>query len=300
VRVRSESASAAALAVAVIAVSSSGPMIAYAAAPALAIAFWRTALAAGVLAPAAVPRRRELAALATRREGTLAVLAGAALAVHFMTWVTSVKLTGVATAAALVATQPVWQGLIAVAQGRRLGRWTWAGIAVAVVGAVAATGADLTVSRSAVIGDLLAVAGAIAVAVYTALGERVRVTTTTTSYALVCYAVSAAVTLPVCLAAGVPLSGYPVTAWLAIGAITLGPQLLGHSLFMFAVRHIAATTVAVVILLEVPGAMLIGWLWLGQLPRPSAWPGLCLLMLGVAIVVLAGRRPSTDTAGAPV
>jgi drug/metabolite transporter (DMT)-like permease len=293
-------ASVAALAVAVIAVSASGPMIAYAAAPALAIAFWRTALATAVLAPVALPRRHEIVGLAGRREGIFAGLAGAALAAHFMTWVPSVKLTGVATATALVATQPVWQGLIAVAQGRRLGRWTWTGIAVAVVGAIAATGTDVAVSRSAVIGDLLALAGAVAAAAYTALGERVRTTTTTTSYTLVCYATCALVTLPVCLAAGVPLAGYAATAWLAIVGITVGPQLLGHSLFMFALRRIAATTVAVVVLLEVPGAALIGWLWLGQVPRPGAWPGLGLLLLGVAIVVLAGRRTAPPVAATPL
>jgi drug/metabolite transporter (DMT)-like permease len=141
-----------------------------------------------------------------------------------------------------------------------------------------------------VAGDLLALAGAVAVAAYTALGERVRTTTTTTSYTLVCYATCALVTLPVCLLAGVPLTGYPATAWLAIIAIAAGPQLLGHSLFMFALRRIAATTVAVVVLLEVPGAALIGWLWLDQVPRAAAWPGLGLLIVGVAIVVLAGRR----------
>jgi drug/metabolite transporter (DMT)-like permease len=277
--------------VAVIAVSSSGPMIAYAAAPAIAIAFWRTALAVGALAPVAVIRQRdELATLATRRDGLFAALAGVALAVHFLAWVPSAKLTTVATATALCATQPVWQGLIAVGQGRRLPRLTWAGIATAVAGAVAATGADLAVSGPAVVGDLLAIGGGMAIAVYTALGERVRATTSTTSYTTVCYAVCAVLILAVCLVAGVPQAGYPATAWLAIVGITVGPQLLGHSLFTFALRRVSATTVSVIVLLEVPGATLIGWAWLGQLPRPVAWPGLALLVTGVAIVVLAGRR----------
>jgi len=290
VRPRSDPASVAALAIAVTAVSASGPMIGYAAAPAVAIAFWRTALATVALTPLAFVRRRELVGLVTRREGGFTVLAGAALAAHFLTWVPSVKLTGIATAAALVATQPVWQGLIAAAQGRPLDRWTWVGIAVAVAGAVVATGADVAVSGTAVLGDVLALAGGLAVAAYTAFGERVRATTSTTSYTFVCYAVCAVLALAVCLIAGAPLAGYPGPAWLAIVGITVGPQLLGHSLFSFALRRIAATTIAVVILLEVPGAALIGWAWLGQVPRPTAWPGLCLVMAGVAVVVLVGRR----------
>jgi hypothetical protein len=48
----------AAIGLAVVSVSSSAPLIAYAAAPALAIAFWRNFLALGVLGPAALVRSR--------------------------------------------------------------------------------------------------------------------------------------------------------------------------------------------------------------------------------------------------
>ncbi len=302
-RQHTDVATIAALVVAVLAVSASGPMIAYAVAPAIAIAFWRNAMAVGALAPVALARRRdELASLArgpARREGVFCVLAGLALAIHFLTWVPSAKLTTVAAATALGATQPVWQGLIAVGQGRRLPRLTWLGIAVAVLGAAAATGADVGVSTTAVIGDLLAVAGGMAAAVYTALGERARITTSTTSYTAVCYTVCAAVLLVVCLVARVPLTGYPATAWLALVGLTVGPQLLGHSLFNFSLRRVSATTISVLILLEVPGAALIAWAWLGQMPRRGAWPGLALLLAGVAIVVLAGRR-ARDAASTPV
>jgi drug/metabolite transporter (DMT)-like permease len=286
---RPEPITAVVLVVAVLAVSMSGPLIAYAAAPALAIAFWRNALATGVLAPAAVSYRRgELRALLAHKQGLVTLLAGVALAGHFGLWVPSVKLTTVATATALVATQPVWQGLIARAQGRRLPPAVWVGIGIAVAGAVAATGADLPVSASAVTGDLLALAGGVAGAVYTAAGERVRATVSTTSYTTVCYGVCTGVLGAVCLLGGVSLGGYPATAWLAIAALVVGPQLLGHSMFSYALRRVPATRVSVLYLLEVPGAALIGWLWLGQLPQPAAWPGLAMLVVGVGVVILAG------------
>lgn len=284
----------AALVVAVAAVSTSGPLIAYAAIPGLAIAFWRTGLAVAVLAPVAATRRRaevrELLTGQTGRAGrgsaSATVLAGVALAGHFAGWVPSVSLTTIAAATALVATQPVWQGLIARLQGRRLGVRAWIGIGLAVAGAVAATGADVTVSLQAVAGDLLALAGGMAGAVYTAAGERVRATTSTTAYTTVCYAVCAVVLGVVCLVGQVSLSGFPATAWLAIAGLVIGPQLLGHSMFSYALRRVPATTVSLLILLEVPAATLIGWLWLGQLPSPTALPGLVLLVAGVATVVL--------------
>lgn len=283
-----------AVVVALAAVSSSAPLIAFAAAPALAIAFWRNALAVGVLGPFALARRRaELRALARvgNRQARYGVLAGVALAVHFATWMPSVHLTSVAAATALVATQPVWQGLIAVGQGRQLSVPTWAGIAVAVTGAALATGADFGHSGRAVTGDLLAIAGGLAAAVYTAFGERARSTMSTTTYTTICYGVCALLLLVGCLAAGLPLAGFDTGTWLAIVGLVAGAQLLGHSMFNYALRRISATTVSTLILLEAPCAAVIAWVWLGQTPRPAALPGLALLLAGVGVVVIGDARP---------
>jgi drug/metabolite transporter (DMT)-like permease len=277
-----------ALTVAVLAVSSSAPLIAFAAAPALAVAFWRNGLAAVALTPLTLgPRRRELFGV-RRREALFCVLAGTALAAHFGTWMPSVQLGSVATATALVATQPVWQGLIAAVQGRRPSATGWAGIGLAVAGAAWATGADVGVSAQAVLADALALAGGVFAAVYTALGERARARLSTTTYTWICYGSCAVLLLGLCLAAGIPLGGYDRQTWAAILAIVAGAQLLGHSMFNYALRRTSATTVSVLILLEVPGAALLAWAWLGQQPRAAALPGLTLLLAGVAVVVLGG------------
>jgi drug/metabolite transporter (DMT)-like permease len=301
-----------ALTIALVAVSSSAPMIAYAAAPGLAIAFWRNALAVAVLAPIAATRRhRELRALAGPRRGTglICVLAGLALAVHFGTWVPSAKLTSVAMAVALVSTSPVWTALIAVLRGVRVSRATWLGIGIAVlgvalatgadigvalatgtdIGVVLTTGADVNVSGRIVAGDTLALAGGIAAAVYTSYGERARASTSTTAYTTICYAVCAVSLAIACLLGGVRFAGYDDTTWLAIVAMTIGPQLLGHSLINYALHRVSATTMAVLLLLEVPGAAIIAWALLGQLPAARSLPGLILLVLGVAVVLFGAR-----------
>jgi drug/metabolite transporter (DMT)-like permease len=276
-----------ALTVAVLAVSSSAPLIAFAAAPALAIAFWRNSLATLVLTPIALgPRRAEVRRAAGGRAGLFCVLAGLTLAVHFATWMPSVQLGSVATATALVATQPVWQGLIAAVQGRRPSTAQWLGIGLAVAGAVWATGADLGVSAQAVFADVLALLGALAAAVYTAFGERARAELSTTTYTWICYGTCGIVLLGVCLAFGVELSGYDGRTWAAILALVAGAQLLGHSMFNYALQHTSATTVSVLILLEVPGAAFLAWWWLGQVPRAESLPGLFLLVAGVAVVIL--------------
>ena len=176
---------------------------------------------------------------------------------------------------------------------------TVAVLAVAVGGAILATGVDVGVSSRAFAGDLLALAGGVAGAAYTALGERARVGLSTTAYTTVCYGVCAAVLGGLCLAARVPMSGYPATTWLAILAMTAGPQLLGHSTFNYALKRVSATTISMLILLEVPGAALIAWLWLGQTPRLGQVPGLALLVAGVAVVVLGAARAAPELARQP-
>lgn len=288
-----------ALMVAVLAVSSSGPLIAFAAAPAIAIAFWRNAIAAVALTPVALTSRRaelsEMLRGPRRREGLFCVLAGVALAAHFATWMPAVQLGSVATATALVATQPVWQGLIAAAQGRRPSAAGWLGIGLAVSGAAWATGADLGISTQAVVADVLALFGAVFAAVYTALGERARTALSTTTYTWICYGTCAAILLVVCLVSGMDLSGYDAHTWAAILALVAGAQLLGHSMFSYALQHTSATTVSVLILLEVPGAALIAWWWLDQQPRPDSLPGLALSLAGVAVVILGAARAGRST-----
>ncbi|GAB3946585.1 hypothetical protein GCM10027614_40360 [Micromonospora vulcania] len=166
----------------------------------------------------------------------------------------------------------------------------WVGTAVAVGGAVVATGADVGVSGRAVAGDLLALTGAMFAAVYTAFGERARASISTTTYTTICYGICALILLVVCLLGGVRLTGFDGRTWLAILAVVAGAQLLGHSMFNYALHRIPATTVSVLMLLEVPGAALLGWVWLGQLPRPYALLGMALLLAGVAVVVLGGAR----------
>lgn len=272
-------------------VSASGPLMAAAVAPALAIAFWRNALGAGLTAAlTALRRRAELASL-DRRAWLTAGGAGLLLALHFGTWVPSVKFTSVASATALVATQSVFSGIIAAVSGRRLPRLAWIGMGLAVVGSALIAGADFGVSLRALVGDGLAVCGGFFAAGYVTAGAVARRRMSTAAYTTICYTVCALGLLLACLLGGQPLSGYPARAWLMIGLVTVCAQLLGHSLINVVLRSMSATMVSLAILVETPGAALIAFVWLHQ--RPAAWalPGLVLLFAGLVIVVRARANP---------
>jgi drug/metabolite transporter (DMT)-like permease len=278
------------LCVAIAAVSTSGPIMAATAAPALAIAFWRNALASGVLLPVVLATCRDELRGLDRRELRWAALAAVFLALHFATWIPSLNYTSVASATALVATQPVWAALLSTLRGAPVSRPVWVGIGVAVAGALLLTGVDLRVSGEALFGDLLALAGGAFAAAYMVAGSEVRRSVSTTTYTFLCYSITAMIMLGVCLAWGQQLTGYDARTWLQLAALTVGAQLLGHSLCNLVLRSTSVTVVSLALLLEIPGAALIAFVFLGQIPPLLALPAAVLLVAGLALVIRAGSR----------
>ena len=278
------------LAVAIAGVSFSGPLMAATVAPAFAIAFWRNAMGAGFAASAvAVRRPRERIGA---RGWALAALAGVALAVHFGTWVPSLTMTSVASATALVCAQPIFAGLIALFLGRSLPRLAWIGILVATLGTALVAGADLGVSARALGGDLLALAGGLAAAVYVTIGAAARVRMSTAAYTAVCYATCAVLLLGACFIGGVHLTGFSGNAWLKIVLVTVCAQLLGHTLINVVLHTTSPTAVSLALLLETPGAALVAYFWLHQRPPLSAAPGLVLLLGGLVLVLRSRAAPA--------
>jgi drug/metabolite transporter (DMT)-like permease len=292
---RPPAADLALIAVAITAVSTAAPLIRGADAPSLAIAFWRNALAVAVLVPVTLLRRRaELATLAPgERRGAL--LAGAFLAAHFATWVPSLSFTTVASSVALVATQPVWAALMARARGEDVPARAWAGIGVAVAGAVALSGVDLSISPRALLGDVLALAGGVLAAAYVTVGSGVRQSVSTTVYTTICYSTAGSLLGVLCLAGRQPLTGYDAGTWAALAALTAGPQLLGHSIVNRVLRTTSATVVSVAILFEIVGSSVLAWAAFGETPPAGAYPAAVLIAAGVVLVVLSGRRPAVPT-----
>ena len=279
------------LVVALMAVSTSGPLIAATAVPALAIAFWRNALASVVLLPVVLARRREELRGLDRRERRLAALAGLLLALHFATWIPALSYTSVASATALVATQPVWSALIDRLRGHHVAGQVWAGIAVALTGALLLTGADLQVSGKALLGDGLALVGGLFAATYMVAGSEVRRSVSTTTYTTLCYSTTAVILLVICLVGGQDLGGYADIDWLKLVALTAGAQLLGHSLFSAVLRTTSPTVVSLSILFEIPGAALIAALFVkGQHVPLLAVPAAALLVTGLALVIRSSSR----------
>src|SRR5881409_3422417 len=285
------------LIVAVLATSYAGPIVRFAAAPALAIAFWRLALVLPVTGGLAVlegSREQGAGSSVTRQHLLpaprsllpLMALSGLLLALHFWSWIASLKFTTVASSVVLVSLKPVFAwGIAAVWLREHPGRSETWGIVLAVLGASLIGLGDARLSVGALGGDALALAGALTGAGYYVIGRRVRQTVGIWSYASAVYAVAAL--LLGCSAAlrSAPLTGFGDRDWAVFGAMAAGPMLLGHTGMNYALKHYRATTVNVAALGEPVGASLIAWLVpaIHEVPPLVALIGGILVLLGIAM-----------------
>jgi drug/metabolite transporter (DMT)-like permease len=262
----------------------SGPLMASAAVAAVAVGMWRNLLATVLIAPWAWRDRRQLAAL-TRTDRIRIGLAGIMLAAHFATWATSLQLTNVASAVALVALQAAWVVLFVWWQTGAIGSRVIVGLVLGLAGTLIVSGFDLTISDRALYGDLLALAGGVFGAAYVVIGSKVRETTSTTTYTFACYGVAALGLIAICLVAGVDLYGYSGADWARIVAVTLAAQIVGHSLVNHVLAVLTPSVVSLALLFETPGAALLAGLFLGQNPPVAVYVGIGLVMAGLAFVV---------------
>ncbi|MFJ2646261.1 DMT family transporter [Streptomyces sp. NPDC087420] len=288
-----------AMVVTIVSIATTAPLTAAATASPLAMAFWRNCLGFAVLGPLLLLLRRREVVRVVRGERALlrreqwrplvfGFLAATALALHFAAFMTSTRLTTVAMSTALVATQPVWQALIAAGQGAKTSRRTWTGLTLSVVGAAAAAGFDIKAGGTALLGDLLALAGALAQAGYTALSEKSRADVSTPLYSTFTSLVCGFELLLVCWLVDIPLTGFDsATQWSLLGLLVL-PQLLGLGALNFALGRTSATSMSVLLLLETPVAALIAWWLMGQNIELVTLPGLLLIIVGVTVVLTSG------------
>lgn len=222
---------------------------------------------------------RELAAI-TRREWLQLVLAGIALALHFALWIASLSYTTVASSVLLVDTTPFFIGLASHWMlGKPCSRMFWAGLAVAFLGGLVIFHGDWSQSQNSMRGNVLALAGALAMAAYLLLGARARQKLSLIAYVWPVYGVAAVVLLAVCSAVGTPLTGFSSNTYIFLFLLGLIPQCIGHTTYNWSLRWLSPALVALIGLAEPVGASILAFFILHE--RLTA-----LKLIGGGIVLL--------------
>jgi drug/metabolite transporter (DMT)-like permease len=279
------------LCAAVLGVSSSAVLVRSMEASSLAISAWRTLGAATLLSPLFVQKLRHV----ERRDLGAIVLAGVFLGLHFWMWFESLSHTTVLRSTVLVCLVPLWTGLIEALVWKRVPpRRFWIGTCISLIGASLLSPFTMP-GEASWYGDALALSAGVLWALYFLIGKDVRARVGTMTWMGLACAAAAGLLWPIALATQTVMWGYePLTWWLLLAAV-LGPQLVGHQGFAYAVRWLPASTIALVTLLEPVGASALALIVLDEWPPPIAIVGGAFLLVGLAA---ATRRKLDPDGGA--
>lgn len=262
--------------------------------PGVAIAVWRTLIGALLLAPAALWRARDEMRAFTRRDVLLITGAGVMLGLHFIGWIESLYYTTVASASVLVTTSPIFLAILGyVLLGERLRRPVVMAIVVAVLGSVLIAYGDAVgeqVASAPVLGNALALLAAVVVSVYLLIGRVVRRKTSWLAYVFPLYSVTALTTLAAALVLKLPLLDYDVAFFGYCALMAVGPQILGHGTFNYALAFFPAALVSMLALLEPVGASVLAYLLFGEVPPPLATAGMLVVLGALAAIVWVRNR----------
>jgi drug/metabolite transporter (DMT)-like permease len=292
------------LSVALLAVSLAAIFIRLADAPGVVIATYRMVIASLTILPLSLRTLRRSSF--TRRNLSYAILAGVFLGLHFATWISSLSLTSVAASVSLVASQPLWVALLGwIFLKQPPSFLVLLGAMIAVTGGAVISFSDYGAGTASLLGNSLAIIGAIGGAAYLLLGRAAqRHGLTLNGYIGVAYSTAAVVLLPWPLIFGHSYTDYslPTFGWIIV--LALIPQLVGHTGINYAMKYLSPTLVATLLLLEPLGASLFALILFQETPTLTTALGAVVLLSGVAMTVRGAQqslmRKAKETHNNPV
>ena len=253
-------------------------------APSLVLVFYRMLFAAAVLLPFCLVKHRAELKEMTKKELLLSALSGVFLGLHFACYFSSLRYTSIAASVVLVDTEVFFVAIISLLLWKKkISKFGWLGIGGAFLGSVLIAASDAGGGSNVLLGDGLALLGAVFVAVYTLIGTFVRRTRSTTVYTTVVYWAGALTVLLVLLCTGTSPLGYAAALGLAVFC-----TLMGHSIFSWGLHYESPAFVSMAKLLEPVFATVMGIFLFREIPGGLVILGGIIVILGVAFYCLKG------------
>lgn len=265
-------------------IGSSGPLIALSAMPVPTLIFWRNLGGSLAILPFALRHKLD------RNGVKWAMAAGFILALHFVGFFLSMRMTSVTAGTAIAAMQPIFAAFFVKLTGGHIPGKAWFGMLISFVGVLLVTGIDLQLDRRSFIGDLAALLSGALAAAYMLIGSHAQKTLSATSYTSICYFICAATALPMALLSGYQIFGFAAREWWVLLGLILGAQILGHTMFNITLKRVSPAVVSMIVFFEVPVAAIIAKLFnIGKQPTLMIIPAVALILIGCMLVVLRTR-----------
>ena len=214
------------------------------------------------------------------------ILFGFITAIHFGSYIASLQFTSIAHSLTLVYTAPVFVALLsAFFLKESISARKWGGIAIVVVGVAVLAGFEPKMTPRMWIGDASAIVSAIAFGFYSVAGRSQRAGYRLLTYTFFVYLSAAFWIAPIAIA-NFSASEYGFRQIISILLLGILPLGLGHTLYNAALRRMNATYANLIASQEVTGGILLGVLFLHEIPGPSAVLGVVITLVGIVLVLI--------------
>ena len=279
------------LSIGLIAISFASIFIKLCDAPSLVIAAYRLGIASIFYIGFTRIRYGPILSVYSKSQLKIVLLSGVFLTIHFATWITSLKFTSVASSVVLVESGPIFVAIGSyIFLREKPSKLMLLGILMAFIGTIIISVHDFSLDKNSLVGNLLAIAGAIGVAGYLLAGRKLRASIDTFRYVTMVYSVAAILLILLAIMSGNSLVGYTSKTYLLLFAIAMIPQVIGHTSLNWALKYFSATAVAVIILGEPIGASILALVILGETLSAVKIIGGFIILTGVIIAILSEPR----------
>lgn len=226
-----------------------------------------------------------------RRDWVFSAIAGIFLAFHFILWFESLNFTSVASSTVLVTLQPLFAfaGTYFFFK-ERLSAKTLISGAVAITGSIVIAYGDFQVRGSALFGDILALIACALITAYLLFGQDVRKRLSLVTYTFIVYGFSTVTLFFYIIVKGASFGPYPKEEWMWFLLLALIPNLLGHTLFNWAVKWVSTNVISIAILFEPVGAAILAYFILGELVSASQIIGGSIVIAGLLFFIADYKR----------
>jgi drug/metabolite transporter (DMT)-like permease len=232
-----------------------------------------------------------------KRDFFLSLFGGLFLSLHFITWISSLKYTSVASSVVLVTTNPIFVGVFSYFLLKEKQHIELvAGIVLCFIGSImiavgdSGLGGVTSIGKPALIGDALALIGAFMASGYLIVGSKAREHLDIVTYVTLVFTISAIFLLLTSLVIRMPFTGYRPSSYLFMVLLAVIPQLIGHTSINWALKHLKSSMVAISILGEPVGAAVLAYIFFQESVGTIQLAGIVLIFSAILIASKKGRK----------
>jgi len=289
------------LLIASLAVSGASIFIRFCDSSALTIAFWRVFLVVILLSPLFIfpDVRKQFKSSLIMKQIKFLFLAGFFLSLHFFLWIQSLQYTTVAASVIVVNSSPLWVIFLSFVFFREtINPFQVIGLVISFIGIIliALLNSSLELFSKFQEGVILALFGGIAVAFYFIIGKRMRSSYNVSNipYTYFVNGFCAFFLFIYSIIFSENVFVFPQSDLYWFFALAIGPSLLGHALYTYAMKRLSSQVVSLTVLGEAIGASILSFIFLSEVLTVPTIIGGFFIGVGIFVAVLSEQEQTNE------